>query len=156
METPLELPRDFKECVESLLENEVEFMIVGGYALSAHGRPRYTGDIDFFVKKSPDNAERIVKALHEFFGPLPEIKKENFLEESRMSQFGVEPLRIDFLVEISGVEFDDAFARRELIQYSGLQVPFISLADLLANKRASGRPKDLGDVEAFSQIDPDQ
>lgn len=150
METPLELPRDFKECVASLIANDVAFMIVGGYAVSAHGRPRYTGDIDFFIRKSSENAQKIVSVLHEFFGPLPEIKEENFLDEKRMSQFGVEPLRIDFLVEISGVDFDEAYERREIIDYSGLPVPFISLPDLLVNKKASGRPKDLGDIEAFS------
>ena len=155
METPLELPRDFKECVESLLAHEVKFMIVGGYAVSAHGRPRYTGDIDFFIQKSPGNARKIVKVLHKFFGNLPEIKEENFLDEDRMSQFGVEPLRIDFLVEISGIDFDDAYERREIIQYSGLPVPFISLPDLLINKRASGRNKDLGDLEAFSDLPPE-
>jgi len=151
METPLELPRDFKECVASLIAHDVTFMIEGGYAVSAHGRPRYIGDIDFFIRRSPENAQKIVAVLHQFFGPLPEIKEENFLDEKRMSQFGVEPLRIDFLAEIFGVDFDDAYERREIIEYSGLPVPFISLPDLLENKRASGRSKDLSDVESFSQ-----
>lgn len=128
------------------MSHRVKFMIVGGYAVSAYGRPRYTGDLDFFIEKSPENATRVVAALHEFFGPIPEIKEENFLDEKRMSQFGVEPVRIDFLVSISGVEFADAYTRHELLEHSGMKLPFISLTDLRANKLASGRHKDLNDL----------
>ncbi len=85
----MEIHRDFKEFIELLLSHQVEFMVIGGYAVAAHGRPRYTGDIDFFIRKSPANASRIVAALHAFFGMLPEIKEENFLRDDRMSQFGL-------------------------------------------------------------------
>jgi hypothetical protein len=147
MEPMLPIHRDFNELIGLFLSHKVEFMIVGGYALAAHGRPRYTGDIDFFVRKSPENAKRMVAALHEFFGPLPEIKEENFLDDSRMSQFGQEPLRVDILVHISGVDFDSAFPNRVIIRNSGIDIPFISLADLRANKSATGRTKDLADLD---------
>ncbi len=142
----LEIHRDFKECIESLLSHGVEFVVIGGYAVAAHGRPRYTGDIDFFVRKTAENARRIVSALHEFFGPLPEIKEENFLDDDRMSQFGLEPLRIDFLVHIKGVDFDTVWKNRVMIRHAGIDIPFISLTDLIVNKRATARGKDLIDL----------
>ena len=149
----LPLHRDFREFIELLSSHQVEFMVIGGYALAAYGRPRYTGDIDFFVKKSPENAKRIVGALHAFFGHLPEIQEENFLHDDRMSQFGVEPLRIDILVHIKGIDFDTAFQRRSVIHYSGLHIPFLSLDDLRANKLATGRYKDLADLGMLADID---
>jgi predicted nucleotidyltransferase len=156
MDPQMEIPRDFKECIELLQSRNVEFVVVGGYALAAHGRPRYTGDIDLFIRKSPENAQRVVDALHEFFGPLPEISVDNFLDEKRMSQFGLEPLRIDFLVHIKGVDFDTVWNNRVVIRYSGLDIPFISLADLLANKRAVGRAKDLADLSLLELPKPDE
>ena len=153
MEPKLEIHRDFKECIESLISHQVDFLVIGGYAVAAHGRPRYTGDIDIFVRKSPDNARRLVSALHEFFGPLPEIREENFLHDDRMSQFGLEPLRIDFLVHIKGVDFETAWRNKVLINQSGTDIPFISLPDLRANKRATGRGKDLIDLDLLQDID---
>ncbi len=147
MEQMLPIHRDFKELIELFLSHKVEFMVIGGYALAAHGRPRYTGDIDFFARKSPENARRLVAALHEFFGPLPEITEENFLDDARMSQFGLEPLRVDILVHIRGVDFDTAYSNRVVIRNSGIDIPFISLADLRANKLATGRRKDLADLD---------
>lgn len=146
MSPKLEIHRDFKECIELLLSHEVEFVVIGGYAVAAHGRPRYTGDIDFFARKSEKNADRIVAALHQFFGPLPEIKKENFLDDDRMSQFGLEPLRIDFLVHIKGVDFETVWKNRVMITHAGIDIPFISLDDLLKNKKATARSKDLIDL----------
>ncbi len=153
MAPKLELHRDFKEFIESFLSHQVDFMIIGGYAVAAYGRPRYTGDIDFFVQKSPENAQRIVKALHAFFGPLPEIREENFLEDDRMSQFGLEPLRIDILVHIKGIDFDDAYPRRSIIHHAGIDLPFICLSDLRINKKATGRGKDLIDLGLLEDID---
>ena len=153
MELKMEIHRDFKEFIELLLSHQVEFMVVGGYAVAAHGRPRYTGDIDFFVRKSPENAKRIVAALHAFFGMLPEIKEENFLRDDRMSQFGLEPLRIDILVHITGIEFETAYQSRVMIRYSGIDIPFISLSDLKTNKQATGRCKDLMDIGLLGDLE---
>lgn len=147
MEPKLALPRDFKELIALFLSHEVRFLIVGAYALGLHGRPRNTGDIDFWIEMSTENATRVVAALHEFFGPMPEIQPENFLSDDRMSQFGIEPMRIDILNSISGVEFAAAHSRRVEIDYSGIRIPFLSLSDLRANKLAAGRHKDLADLE---------
>jgi len=148
----MEPDQEFREFAESFLSHGVKFMIIGGYAVTAHGHPRYTGDIDFFVERSPENAARIVSALHEFFGPLPEIKEENFLDESRMSQFGVPPYRIDILTSIPGVTFEECYPRRANLRLAGLEAPFIGFEDLKENKRATGRYKDLGDLEALEKL----
>lgn len=148
----MEPDHEFREFAELFLSHGVKFMIIGGYAVTAHGNPRYTGDIDFFVERSPENAERIVKAIHDFFGPLPEVKVETFLDDSRMSQFGQPPYRIDILTSILGVAFEDAYPRRVLHPLAGLEVPFISLEDLKKNKRSTGRHKDLGDLDALEKL----
>lgn len=148
----MEPDQEFKEFAELFLSHGVKFMIIGGYAVTAHGHPRYTGDIDFFVERSRENAERIVKAVHEFFGPLPEVQVENFLDEDRMSQFGVPPYRIDILTKIRGVSFEEAYPRRVMFPLAGLEVPFIGIDDLKQNKRSTGRYKDLGDVDALDRL----
>ncbi len=148
----MEPDQEFREFAESFLSHGVKFMVIGGYAVTAHGHPRYTGDIDFFVEKSPENAARIVRAVHDFFGPIPGVQAENFLDDGRMSQFGVPPDRIDILVKILGVAFEDAYPRREMLPLAGVNVPFIGLEDLKKNKKATGRHKDLGDLEALERL----
>ena len=148
----MEPDQEFKEFAVSLMSHGVKFMIIGGYAVTAHGYPRYTGDIDFFVEKSHDNAERIVAAIHDFFGPLPNVKAENFLDDKRMSQLGEPPYRIDILVKILGVTFEEAYPRTEMLDLAGEKLPFIGLADLKINKRSTGRYKDLGDLEALERL----
>lgn len=148
----MEPDQEFKEFAESLMSHGVKFMVIGGYAVTAYGHPRYTGDIDFFVEKSPENSKQIVAAVHSFFGPLPGVSEEAYLDDKRMSQFGVPPYRIDILVSILGVDFIDAYPRREMMPLCGTLVPFISLQDLKANKLATGRHKDLGDLEALEKI----
>jgi hypothetical protein len=151
MEPRLELPRDFKELIALFLSHEVRFLVVGAYALGIHGRPRNTGDIDLWIEMSSENSKKTVAALHEFFGPMPEIREENFLSADRMSQFGIEPMRVDVLNSISGVDFAAAYDRKIEINYSGLRIPFLSLTDLRANKLAAGRYKDLADLENLPQ-----
>ena len=148
----MEPDQEFREFAESLMSHGVKFMVIGGYAVTAHGHPRYTGDIDFYVEKSPENAKRIVEAIHEFFGPLPGVTEECYLDEKRMSQFGVPPYRIDILVKILGVDFEDAYPRRQMLPLAGVPVPFISLEDLKKNKLATGRHKDLGDLDALEKL----
>ena len=148
----MEPDQEFREFAELLLSHGVKFMVIGGYAVTAHGYPRYTGDIDFFIEKSPENAEKIVRAIHEFFGPLPEVCSENFLDDTRMSQLGDPPYRIDILVKILGVTFEDAYLRREMLSLGGTDIPFIGFADLKLNKKATGRHKDLGDLEALERL----
>lgn len=144
------LNRDFKEFAELLNARGVEYLVVGGYALAAHGHPRYTGDIDFWVRPTPDNLARLLDALHDFgFGSLG-LKREDF-DPGTVVQLGQPPRRIDLLTAIDGVDFDDCFARREAVDLSGVTLHIIGLEDFKTNKRASGRLKDLADLE---QLEP--
>jgi hypothetical protein len=127
----------------------VEYLIIGGYAMGAYGRPRYTGDIDFFFKRTVENAERIVHALEVFGYSSAELTAASLAEPNVVHFFGRPPLRVDFLNTLSAVEFDDAWSRRVHIESNGLTMPVMSKVDLIANKRAAGRLKDLADVESL-------
>jgi hypothetical protein len=143
----MHLDRDFREFVESFVAHEVRFLLVGGYALAAHGVPRATGDFDAWVWVDRSNAGRIVAALHAFgFGSLG-IDEDDFTRPDTVVQLGYPPHRIDILTSIDGVEFDDAWARRVPVDADGVQIEVISRDDLVANKLAAGRAQDLADVE---------
>jgi hypothetical protein len=150
------LSKDFKEFVELLNSNAVEYLIVGGYALAVHGQPRYTGDLDIWLGTDMENIERLLKALSQFgFGSLG-LKASDFQEPGAMIQLGYPPVRIDLLTSIDGVAFTDAYARRQVVTIAGLQLPILSLDDFKANKRASGRPKDIADLESLDDSDRDR
>ena len=139
---------DFKEFAELLNAHRVDYLVVGGYALAAHGHPRYTGDIDFWLDRGSDNIQRLLAALHAFgFGSLA-LKPDDFAPDT-VIQLGQPPRRIDLLMGIDGVAFEDCFKRREVISVDGLPLNFIGLDDFKANKRATGRLKDLADLEAL-------
>ncbi|CAM3898072.1 hypothetical protein [Roseateles saccharophilus] len=143
---------DFKEFAELLNAHRVDYLVVGGYALAAHGHPRYTGDIDFWLARSPENIGRLLTVLQEFgFGSL-KLQAADLAPDS-VIQLGQPPRRIDLLMGIDGVEFDACFARREVVAIDGLPLNFIGLDDFKANKRASGRLKDLADLEALDDKD---
>lgn len=140
--------RDFKEFAESLNARGVEYLVVGGYALAAHGHPRYTGDIDFWVRPSTDNLARLLDALKDFgFGSLG-LSASDF-DANTVVQLGQPPRRIDLLTSIDGVNFDACFARREQVELAGVRLNIIGLDDFKTNKRASGRLKDLADLESL-------
>jgi len=147
------LNRDFKEFAELLNAHRVEYLVVGGYALAAHGHPRYTGDIDFWVRPAPDNLIRLLGALHAFgFGSLG-LKLDDF-SPGTVVQLGQPPRRIDLLTGIDGVAFDDCFVRRERVELAGVRLNIIGLEDFKISKRASGRLKDLADLEQLEPPDP--
>ena len=140
------LNRNFKEFAESLNAKGVDYLVVGDYALAAHGHPRYTGDIDFWVRPTADNLARLLGALHDFgFGSLG-LSLDDF-DSDTVVQLGRPPRRIDLLTAIDGVTFEACFARREQVELSGIRVNIIGLEDFKTNKRASGRHKDLADLE---------
>lgn len=141
------LNKDYKEMLQCLLEENVRFLLVGAYALAVHGFPRATKDIDFFVWATPQNAASLMRALEKFGAPLHDISATDFSSEGIVFQIGNSPRRIDLITGISGVEFEQAYANRIAISIEGMEVPVISLEDLIANKRASGRTQDLADVE---------
>ena len=141
------LSRDFKEFVALLNAHEVEYLIVGGYAMALHGRPRNTGDLDVWIARSPENAARLMQALDAFgFGGVG-LAQSDFESPDQVIQLGYPPFRIDLLTAIDGVEFANAWPRRETIVHNGLALHFIGLEDLKTNKRTSGRPRDIDDLE---------
>ena len=143
------LNEDFKEFAELLLSNQVNYLIVGGYALAAYGHPRYTGDLDFWVGTDSVNATKVLKALGEFgFGSLG-IGLDDLTMPNRVIQMGFPPRRIDLLTSIDGVEFAPCFERRMSALVDGLTLQFISLDDFKINKRSTGRHKDLADLDAL-------
>lgn len=146
------LNSDFKEFAELLNANAVEYLVVGGYALAAHGHPRYTGDIDFWVSPAPANIKRLLTVLQAFgFGSLG-LTASDF-EADTVVQLGQPPRRIDLLTSIDGVDFTSCWARRETVALGGLVLQLIGLDDFKANKRAAGRLKDLADLEALARQD---
>jgi len=138
----------YKELLLLLNEFQVEYLIVGGFAVMKYGEPRYTKDLDVWVSNSAQNAVRVVAALKKFGAPLDHdgIKPETFTEKQVVYQIGVAPVRIDILTGITGVEFPEAWTRKVSTTFFGVPVHFISLDDLITNKRALGRSSDLKDL----------
>lgn len=147
------LNKDFREFVELLDSGGVEYLVVGGYALAAHGHPRYTGDLDIWIRSTPENADRLLHALSSFgFGGLG-LKREDFLQPGAVVQLGYPPSRIDLLTGLSGVDFDACYPKRVEMTIAGVRLPIIGLEEFRANKRASGRAKDLADLESLDDTD---
>lgn len=146
----LTLPPDLKEFIELLNSNSVRYLVVGGYAVAFHGHPRFTGDIDFFVDLSADNASRIEKTLTAFgFGALG-LTAQDFLQPDTIVQLGYPPNCIDLITSVSGVTFSEAWEERVSIEVNDVTVSVIGKEALLVNKRASGRPKDIADIDALA------
>jgi hypothetical protein len=144
--------KDFIDLLRALSDHEVRFMVVGAYALGQHGRPRATGDLDVWVEPSEGNAPRVFRALAEFGAPLADLSVAELATPGMVFQMGVEPFRIDILTAISGVEFAEAWPRRMASNLGGQRVDVLGLEDLIRNKRASGRPKDLLDVVVLERL----
>jgi predicted nucleotidyltransferase len=146
------LNKDYKEMLQCLLEENVKFLLVGAYAVAVHGFPRATKDIDFFVWATPENAANLMRALTKFGAPLHDISEADLSSEGVVFQIGNSPRRIDILTNISGIKFEQAYANKTAISIEGIEVPVISLEDLIANKRASARTQDLVDVEKLESV----
>ncbi len=143
----IRLPQDFKEFLQLLNSKNIEYLVIGGYAVAFYGYPRATGDIDIWVAISTNNAEKIVEALKEFGFAVPDLKRELFLEKRKNIRMGNPPLRIEVLTSIDGVEFTECYKNSSSVDIDGVRVNFISLEDLKKNKKASGRHRDLDDLE---------
>jgi len=146
MATPL-LPPDFKEFLRLLNKNEVEYLLIGGYAVGYYGYVRATADMDVWIASNSDNAFKVLTALREFGFDLPESTKELFLQPDNVARMGVPPFRIEMLTSISGVGFEECYGERVIDTVDDVEVPIISLRHLKVNKKASGRLKDLTDLE---------
>jgi predicted nucleotidyltransferase len=144
---------DFRDLLRELVDAEVDFVVVGAFALAFHGAPRASGDIDVFVRPSPENAQRLIRALAQFGAPIgsAQVSEADFARPGMIYQIGLPPRRIDLLTEISGVSFDEAWLSREPSEIDGRTVCFIGRDALLKNKRAAGRPKDLADVARLTR-----
>jgi hypothetical protein len=138
---------DFREFVQSLNDNHVRYLVIGGYAVALHGYPRYTKDIDIWIDMAPDNAVNLVKALEQFgFGSL-HLKAADFLEPDQIIQLGYPPRRIDLITTPPGVDFPTCDEARVQVDVDGVMVRFIDLENLKKSKKASGRAQDLADLE---------
>ena len=137
---------DFVAILSELTNAGAEFIVVGAFAVAAHGNPRSTGDIDIWVRPTRENALRVLHALSAFGAPLFGLTEYDLVDEQTVFQIGVAPVRIDILCGIDGVDFEAAWSRRQTGALGGIQVPVLSLEDLATNKRAAGRPKDLVDL----------
>lgn len=141
--------RDFAEMLSALSAVGADYLIVGAHAVAVHGHPRATGDLDIWVRANPTNAARVWTALASFGAPLADLTVADLSNPGIVFQMGLPPSRIDILTGISGVSFDEAWPRRMMATVSGQELPFLGKEDLLANKRAAGRPKDLADVASL-------
>ncbi|MHC4534628.1 MAG: hypothetical protein ACYS6K_11805 [Planctomycetota bacterium] len=141
------LPSDFKEFLKLLNVHQVEYLLIGGYAVGYHGYPRATADMNIWVAMNPSNSQRIVIVLKEFGFDLPELSPELFLKEWQIIRMGVPPIRIEIATTVSGVNFNECYAERVVDTLDGIEVNLISLKHLKLNKKACGRHRDLADLE---------
>jgi hypothetical protein len=145
----MRLDRDFSEFIACCIARDVQFLIVGGYAVAAHGHPRYTKELDVWVLVDPENASRLIDALEDFgFGSVG-LTTDDLLDTDAVIQLGYPPKRIDLLTSVDGLTFEACYDDRVTIDIDGIPVPFIDLVNLRRNKRATGRPQDLADLAAL-------
>ncbi|MEO7647105.1 MAG: hypothetical protein ABIV11_02545 [Gemmatimonadaceae bacterium] len=142
---------DFRDVLNELISADARFLVVGAHALSAHGVPRATVDLDVWVRPDAENARRVFEALAKFGAPLDAlgVTMADFINPDSVAQFGLPPFRIDILTSISGVTFDTAWEERVEGKIEGVRVPIIGLQSFIQNKRASARKKDLADLESL-------
>lgn len=146
---------DFSDMLSALNAERAEYLVVGGYALGVHGWPRATKDIDIWVRPTAENAERVLRALLRFGAPLHGLVAADLARPGSVFQIGVPPQRIDILTTIDGVKFDDAWPHRTSAEWDTVRVPVIGRAQLIQNKRASGRRQDLADIERLESAPPE-
>jgi hypothetical protein len=149
----MSLNPDFRDLFAALNAAQARYLLVGGYALAFHGRPRFTKDLDIWVEPSHENAAKVFSALESFGAPLEKLSVQDLSRRGLIFQIGIAPNRIDVLTSIDGVDFESAWAVREETRYGPTPVPVLSRQHLLANKRATGRPQDLLDAEELEKSD---
>ena len=146
MELP-KLPPDFKEFLKLLNDEKVDYLLIGGYVVGYYGYPRTTADMDVWVRVDAANAHKLVRVLRNFGMDAPELNESMFLEPGKIIRMGAPPMRLELHTQIDGVDFSDCAARKKTVQFEGININIISFEDLIANKKASGRYKDLDDLE---------
>lgn len=148
----MEAQQDFRELLELFNDRKIDFMIVGGFALAFHGAPRFTGELDIFIRSDEENASRIMDALAGFGFGSAGLNKTDFMDPDRVVQLGVPPVRIDLITSISGVTWEEANAGRVFSEFGGVPVSYLGRNEFIKNKKAIGRHKDLADIEALDEI----
>ena len=143
----MNLAADFKELLQLLNSNRIEYLVVGGYAVSLYGYPRATGDMDIWIAVSRENARKTAKAIREFGFDMSELKEDIFLEKNKNIRMGNPPIRIELLTSIDGVEFETCYKNKQIVEIDNIKINFISLKDLIQNKKSSARHRDLDDLE---------
>lgn len=143
---------DYRDILQSLSDEDVDFILVGAYALASHGYPRATMDIDLWVRAAMDNAEKVYRALAEFGAPLDAVSVSDFSEEGVIFQIGVAPRRIDIITQLSGVDYVEASESADITEIGGLTIKILSAEHLIRNKLATGRPKDIDDAEKLRRL----
>lgn len=152
----MQLASDFEDFIKLLNKYGVEYLVVGGYAMAFHGRPRFTGDLNIWINISESNAEKMLVVLSEFRFSSLGYRKEDFLKENIINQIGHPPLRIDILTSIDGVTFSEAFGYKRIIDIDSISVAFIGFNQLIANKKASNRPQDIVDIASLQKGKKDE
>ena len=147
---------DFRDLLAEFNAREVEYLVVGAHALAAHGHVRATKDLDVWVRPSPENALRVLKALASFGAPLHDLTESDLILPGLIFQIGAEPVRIDVITAIDGVGFDEAWSARFAAAFAGIPVPVLSRHHLITNKKAAGRLQDLADVERLEELERDR
>ena len=144
---------DFKDMLLALSDARIDFLLVGAYAVAAHGHPRATGDLDLWVRPDAETAPKVYRVLADFGAPLHDLTVDDLATPGMVFQIGVEPSRIDILTAITGVAFDDAWENRLFVELDDIKLNVIGRDDLIVNKRACGRPKDIADAETLDPTD---
>jgi len=148
----MEIHPDFRDLLAEFAEERVEFLVIGGYAVAHHDRPRYTKDIDLWIGPAAPNIEAACRALDAFGAPEHVIQAFQQARDDEIVWLGAPPLRVDFLKDVAGVRFDEAWPRRVLVEWGGVEFPVIGLDDLIAAKKAAGRERDLLDVQNLERV----
>jgi hypothetical protein len=144
--------RHFVEMLSALSDAGADYLVIGAHALAAHGYARGTKDLDIWVRPTPENAKRVWRALIEFGAPLEKLAVEDFYTPGTICQIGIDPARIDLLTSPAGVDFDQAWNRRVMVEVKDREYAFVGRDDLIASKRAAGRPNDLRDIEELERL----
>lgn len=146
------LNEDYRDMLRALSDEKVSFILVGAYALAAHGYPRATMDIDIWVMPSSENADAVLRALRRFGAPLQDLTREDLQTEGTVFQIGVAPRRIDLITAASGLEFEAAYRNAMTVNIEDIEIRVLSIDDLIINKRATGRTRDMADAEALESL----
>jgi len=146
------LNEDYKDILQIFLKNRIKFLVVGAYAMAAHGYPRATGDFDIWVEASSENSKRIYKSLLDFGAYLKDVDEKTFSEKEIIFQIGVVPRRIDIITHIDGVDFASAYETKKMLLLEDLEIPFLSRENLIKNKESTGRLKDKADADSLKNI----